>query len=226
MKVGPDMTFNGVLDVFVTKISPSAAILYSGYIGGSNIDGADGVDGGGIAVDQDGYAYVTGSTMSNELTFPVINGPDLTYNSGFGMDAFVAKIEFDGSRLLYCGYIGGFIDDRGAAVAVDTGGNAYVVGSTNSDETSFPVISGPDLTYNSGGNDAYIAKVYPDGSSLEYCGYIGGEEIDNGVDVSIFKNHAFVLGNTSSDQTTFPVLGGPILVYSGNQDAFVARVAP
>lgn len=101
-------------------------------------------------------ATITGYTISNETTFPVVGGPDLTYNS-LG-DAFVAKVKADGTGLLYAGYLGGSSGEDGSGIAVDSAGNAYITGYTNSTETTFPVTSGPDLTHN-GGSDAFVAKV-------------------------------------------------------------------
>ena len=49
---------------------------------------------------------------------------------------------------MYAGYIGGAQDDFGRGIAVDSAGNAYVTGKTDSDETSFPVKLGPDKTLN------------------------------------------------------------------------------
>src|SRR5262249_50385947 len=63
----------------------------------------------------------------------------------------------DGASLFYAGYLGGAARDAGTAIAVDTTGNVYVVGSTASDQSSFPVAAGPDLSF--GGNvDAFVAK--------------------------------------------------------------------
>ena len=98
-------------------------------------------------------------------------GPDLTYNGGH--DAFVAKVNPAGATLVYAGYIGGTSTDYGSGIAVDGAGNAYVAGTTYSDQTTFPVIGGPDLTHN-GDPDAFVAKVNPAGTALVYAGYIGG----------------------------------------------------
>ena len=83
---------------------------------------------------------------STEANFPVKVGPDLSHNGDY--DAFVAKVNADGTALVYCGYIGGSGYDSGAGIAVDGAGNAYVTGYTYSTEGTFPVKVGPDLTYN------------------------------------------------------------------------------
>ena len=124
-----------------------------------------------MAVDSFGNAYVSGHTASTEATFPVAVGPDLTYNGG-AFDVYVAKVNAAGTALVYCGYIGGSGDESGFAVAVDSSGNAYVAGDTSSTQATFPVSVGPDLTYNLGTTDAYVAKVNAAGTGLSYCGYI------------------------------------------------------
>ena len=128
-------------------------------------------DGGdGIAVDGAGSAYITGRTYSDQATFPVLGGPDLTFN-GEG-DAFVAKVNAAGTALVYAGYIGGAGWDAGRGIAVDAAGNAYVTGETDSDQATFPVLGGPDLTFNGGGTPSWRRSTRR--PALLYAGYIGG----------------------------------------------------
>src|SRR5262249_60666207 len=101
----------------------------SGFIVGSDFD-----LGQAIAVDSAGNAYITRETSSR--AFPVVVGPDTSFN-GF-VDAFVAKVNADGSGLDYSGYIGGSDTDRGLGIAVDSAGNAYITGGTSSRD--FPVV--------------------------------------------------------------------------------------
>jgi len=132
-----------------------AVLVYCGYIGGTGTD-----YGYGISVDASGNTYVTGMTQSNESSFPVKVGPDLTYNGTTDCDAFVVKVNAAGTGLVYCGYIGGTGSESGYDISVDASGNAYVTGYTKSNETSFPVTVGPDLTYNGTTDyDAFVAKV-------------------------------------------------------------------
>ena len=114
-------------------------LVYAGYIGGTGEERAL-----AIAVDSAGNAYVAGSTVSTVPSFPGTIGPDLAHNGG--LDAFVAKVKADGTGLVYAGYIGGARDDLATAIAVNSAGNAYVAGSTASDQTTFPVSVGPGLT--------------------------------------------------------------------------------
>jgi uncharacterized repeat protein (TIGR02543 family) len=218
--VGPDLTYNGGEDAFVAKVNASGtALVYCGYIGGSSGD-----LGYGIAVDAAGNAYVTGYTQSTQATFPVLYGPDLTYNGGW-CDAFVAKVNASGTTLVYCGYIGGSDIDKGTGIAVDGEGNAYVTGITYSTEATFPVLYGPDLTHNGGYYNAFVAKVNPSGTSLLYCGYIGGSGGDEGWGIAVDgEGNAYVTGITFSHEDTFPVTVGPDLTHNGYYDAFVAKV--
>ncbi|MFZ1640435.1 MAG: Calx-beta domain-containing protein [Candidatus Contendobacter sp.] len=218
--VGPDLTANGGIDAFVAKVAADGTgLVYAGFIGGSGDD-----EGWGIAVDGAGAAYGTGRTSSTESTgFPVLGGPDLTANSG--QDGFVAKVKLDGSGLVYAGFIGGGGTDWSNGIAVDSSGAAYVVGNTDSTEVDFPVLVGPDLTFNGGGGDAFVAKVKPDGSGLGYAGYIGGSGNEYGLFIAVDgSGAAYVTGSTDSTETSFPVTVGPDLTANGGSDVFVAKI--
>ncbi len=227
---GLDPTYNGGGDAFVVKVDPSGTgLAYAGYLGGTGYDA-----GTGIAVDAAGDAFVSGSTTSTEATFPVIGGPDLTFNGSY--DAFVAEVNPAGSGLVYAGYIGGAAFDSANDITLDTAGNAYVAGGTNSTEATFPVMVGPDLTYNesgrrpgSGGDDAFVAKVNAGGATLAYAGYIGGSsgDVAYGIDVDD-TGAAYVVGITGSRQSSFPVTRpSPDRTYNGFlEDGFIVKVDP
>ncbi|MFN2250663.1 MAG: SBBP repeat-containing protein, partial [Anaerolineae bacterium] len=236
----------GSNDAYVAKLtSDGQAYEYVAYIGGSSEDGAF-----DVAVDAQGHAYVVGYTFSNQSSFPVVGGPDLTYN--LGADTLVAKLAPDGSDLIYAGYLGGDGLDFAEGVAVDADGNAFVTGATGSLQQTFPVTVGPDLTFNGQPSeadsdlDAFVAKIVPEPTSskvqdnLAYAGYIGGRENDVGVSDDGFltagqialgaDGSAYVSGMTESNHTSFPdgdgfgSLGGPDRTHNGGYDGWVARV--
>jgi hypothetical protein len=137
---------------FVTKLNPSGQLIYSTYLGGSANNGPQ-----AVAVDAAGNAYVVGSTTSSD--FPVVNPFQGTLN---GLEsAFVTKITPSGNAFVYSSYFGGSNFETGSAIALDSAGNAYVVGTTAS--TDFPVAN-PLQGSNHGGSigqDAFIIKIIP-----------------------------------------------------------------
>jgi Calx-beta domain/Beta-propeller repeat len=160
---------------------------YSTFLGGSSND-----QGFGIAVDSAGNAYVTGSTISSN--FPVSSAPLQATRAGV-TDAFVTKLS-PGGTLLYSTFLGGSGDDAGNAIAVDDAGNVYVVGTTNS--TTFPVLGAFQSTLR-GGNDAFVAKLDPSGSTLVYSTYLGSNTDDTGNGIALDSaGNAYVTGSTAS----------------------------
>jgi hypothetical protein len=124
---------HGFNDAFVAKLNATGtALVYSTYLGGTGQENP-----GTITVDSSGNAYVTGTTYSSD--FPVTAG---AFQSTFGgiANAFVTKVNAQGTALAYSTYLGGNNGDFGVAIAVDSSGNAYVAGDAQS--TNFPVTSG------------------------------------------------------------------------------------
>ena len=138
-------------------------------------------------------------------------------------DAFVAKLNANGSALVYSTFLGGATDiDDALAIAVDGGGNAYVTGETGSSD--FPVTSGSFRTTRSGRDDAFVTKLNPSGSGLVYSTFIGGSEVDYGVRIKVdASNNAYVFGNTASPD--FPTSAGAFRrALSGAFDVFVTKL--
>ncbi|MCF6159086.1 MAG: hypothetical protein E3K32_11070 [wastewater metagenome] len=199
-------------DVFVTKIDATGSSLqYSTYLGGGESD-----YGNEIAVDSLGNAYVTGRTNSTD--FPMMNA--FIDSHGGDYDAFVTKIDATGSRLQYSTYLGGSRDDWGYGIAVDSLGNAYVTGRTNS--TNFPTANAL-YGINSGNWDAFITKLDATGSSLQYSTYLGGGKSDYGNGIAVDSSgNAYVAGETYS--TDFPTANALYGSHNGYYDVFVAKL--
>jgi len=221
--VGPDLTHNGDFDAFVATVHSAGMGLNScGYIGGAGDD-----KGFGVAIDDlSSYncTFVSGGTLSDEASFPVTVGPDLTYNGGSGTpfalgDAFVAKVHASQQSLTFCGYLGGAADEIGQDIAVDANGTVFLTGGTSSPETSFPVLSGPELTYD-GFTDGFIARIQASGMGLDYCGVDSCYAIALGSDGA-----AYVAGTTKSGAGSLPVTPHSLdVTHNGSWDAFVAKV--
>jgi hypothetical protein len=146
-----DTTFGGgFTDAFVAKLSrDGSALALSTFLGGAFDDAAN-----GIAIDPSGHAYVTGSTQSGD--FPTTAGAfDTTL--GF-IDAFVTKLDRDGSTLAYSTFLGGAFNDIGNGIAANPSGEAYVTGATSS--ADFPTTPGAfDTTFGGGFFDAFVTKL-------------------------------------------------------------------
>jgi hypothetical protein len=137
----------------------------------------------------------------------------------------VGKVNPTGTALVYGVSFGGSGDDVANGIAVDTSGNAYLTGNTQS--SNFPVVN-PIQSVLRGTADAFVAKLDSTGSLLLYSTYLGGDAVDagNGIAVDAARN-AYVVGTTSalSGVESFPVtMGAAQVTPGGNGDAFVARV--
>jgi hypothetical protein len=205
----------GVEDAFVTSINASgSALVYSTYLGGSGDD-----VGFGIAVDSSGNAYLTGYTGSTN--FPTMSPFQPTYGGGI-YDAFVTKVNATGSSLVYSTYLGGSDTDYCYGVAVDSAGNAYLAGETNS--TNFPIVNAFQPVYG-GGFDAVVVEITPSGSALVYSTYLGGSSFDYAQSIAVDSlGNAYVTGSTSS--TNFPTMNPLQPAYGGGTyDTFVTEIA-
>jgi uncharacterized protein (TIGR03437 family) len=202
----------GQEDAFVTKLSPNGSRLYTTFFGGNGTDEAK-----GIAVDIQGNAYVTGITGSLDL--PVKGA--LQPKTGGSQDVFIAKLGQSGS-LLYATYLGGNANDTATGIAVDAGGNAYVVGSTFS--TNFPTVN-PFQSAKGAQDDAFIAKINAAGTAWVYSTYLGGNNVDeaNGIAVDAAGN-AYITGYTAS--TNFPLQSAFRGSNAASVDAFVTKMNP
>ncbi|MCG3111300.1 MAG: SBBP repeat-containing protein [Candidatus Manganitrophus sp. SB1] len=195
-------------------------LSYATFLGGSDHD-----RGNGIAVDSSGNAYITGSTRS--LDFPTVGTFDSTL--GGPVDAFVAKLNPSGTALLYSTYLGGTGSDKGSAIAVDTSGNAYVTGETDSLE--FPTTTGAfDRTLN--GTDAFVVKLNSSGTALLNATFVGGSSFDVGNSIAIdASGQAYVTGLTySADFPTSPGAFDTTFNWSSFKDeasdVFVVKLNP
>jgi hypothetical protein len=210
----------GGRDAFVSKLSPSGSgLVYSTYLGGSGYD-----SGNAIALDGSGPAYVAGETTSTN--FPVANGFRMS-NQG-RQDAFISKLNSTGSGLVWSTYLGGSGDDRAAALAVDSSGNAYVTGSTGS--ANFPTLNALQPSIG-GGQDAFVTKLMAGGQTLGFSTFLGGSggttgAIEAGAGIRIDAGgHVYVAGSTSS--TNFPTVNAFQAAHAGGGlDAFVAKLNP
>jgi hypothetical protein len=173
-----DVTYNGGLsygDIFVTKFYVNCtSLIYSTFIGGSGDEG----HGSKIALDANGNAFVASTTSSGD--YPATKNAFNERFGGGGHDAVVTKLNVFGSALLYSTYIGGSRDDFGAALVLEPGGSANILGHTSS--RNFPTTAGAyDTSYNGNADqspDVFLSKLNAQGYALLYSTFIGGSGND------------------------------------------------
>lgn len=144
-------SYGGATDGFVARLTPAGdALAYATYLGSFREDIA-----GGIAVDANGRATVSGWTNSTD--FPTTpNAANATFRGGV-YDAYVARLDATGARLVYSTFVGGGRTDIAYGLALDGAGDAYLTGISNS--TNFPTPGAYNTTYGGGLFDAFAAKV-------------------------------------------------------------------
>jgi uncharacterized repeat protein (TIGR01451 family) len=191
-------------------------LVYSTYLGGGGDD-----LGSSIAVDSNNNVYIAGTTSS--VNFPLQNAA-FGANAGLA-DIFVTKIDATAANIVYSTYVGGSGLDRGDGIAIDSGGNAYVVGRVDSSSINFPTTAGSFApTYRGGDFDGVVLKLNAQGNSLVYSAFLGGEENDSTEGVVVdAAGSAYVTGGTKS--IGFPTTGNS---YQGNRggdtDAFLTKI--
>jgi len=234
-------------NAFVTKLNATGTeLVYSTYLGGSGV-GESGDGGNGIAVDSMGFAYVAGVT--NSSNFPTTSGAFQTTNKATTIqtsNAFVTKLNADGTALVYSTYLGGSgisfesdlttfrYGDVGNGIAVDSLGFAYVVGQTSS--ANFPTTSGAFQTKNNAAttpptfeeSNAFVTKLKTDGSGLVYSTYLGGKATDGGLGIAV-DSMGFAYATGVAASSNFPTTTGAFQttnggVAAGGTNAFVTKL--
>ena len=209
----------GTSDAFVIKlaaVNDQLIFEYSSLIGGSGEEGA-----ANLAIDA-GNAYITGLTSSQD--FPTAGAIQAVFGGG-DSDAFVSKLATDGKSLVYSTFLGGSSTEDFSGktgISVDSVGNAYVSGDTQS--TNFPmknalrgVKTGTPLTF-----DGFVAKINPDGSDFVYSTYIGGSDDDFALGIANDQTgNAYVAGRTRSSSFSGSSSTRPA---TATTDAFVAKL--
>lgn len=219
-------------DGYVLKMTSAGALVFATYIGGNNLDSAN-----GVAVDGQRRVYVVGATRSTD--FPTMAGAgavlpvDATLGSANVDDAFALSLSSTGSVLRYSRYIGGLNTDIANDVALDFGsGSAFIVGDTYS--ADFPVgraDGGPVLQATFAGatvgfvRDAFVFALSADGDPA-YGTFFGGNGGDSGRGIYVGADQRpAIVGQTSS--SNLPVTGGAVkTALTGLADGFVAVIGP
>jgi hypothetical protein len=177
--------------------------------------------GRGVALDAQGRAYVAGYTSAT--SFPSRAAPE------HGVDVYAARFDASGSDVDYLYWFNAlalFKEDEGYSAAHDAQGNLYVTGYTRSEDfcTVFGVVPGYQLTF-AGETDAFVLKIRADGSGLDYCTFLGGDDTDIGRAIAVDAlGNAYVAGGSWS--TDFPTTPNAVQgELAGLRDIFLARLS-
>ncbi|MBC7488603.1 MAG: gliding motility-associated C-terminal domain-containing protein [Cytophagaceae bacterium] len=197
----------GAYDPSINLIIDPIKLVWGTYVGSGNASSQGYMY--DIATDKEGHVYGTGYYQAS---FPTTAGSyQQTYKggdiNGSNGDAFVFKLNRDGSKLLFSSYIGGIRDEEGYGIWWTKNGRVYVTGNTNS--TDFPVSTNAYQKVRKGLKDCFIACFDSQQGTLLSSTYIGGLDDDkfNDVKVDEFGN-VWVGGETRSFD--FPVLSPTI----------------
>jgi len=186
-------------------------LIWSSFIGGSDVD-----IGYGVAYDEGGNVYLTGQTGSTD--FPTTSGAyDTTWSGG---DAFVAKLNANGTALVYATYLGGMSPDDGFDIAM-IDNRACITGATWSSD--FPTTSGAYDTTHNGFQDAFVAKLNAAGSALDFSTFLGSAGFDIGYGITVDKSDNILVTGTAGD-SDFPTTQEAADTSFSNGEAFVARL--
>ncbi len=204
-------------DGFAARIDPTGTDRdYVVTLGGTDEDRAD-----TLVLDNQARAILSGRTASDD--FPITAGAfDPTYGGGICTfapcpDAFIAKLTNDASDLVFASYHGGSSWDEGRALALDPDGNILLAGMTES--LDMPLLDALDNTQD-GFNDAFLMQINPQGTTLQFSSYLGGENEDeaNALQVDAL-GRIHVAGRTRSDD--FPTTPDAFAnTLAGDYDAY------
>jgi hypothetical protein len=219
--IGPgsaDNTFSGFSEGFVAKMnSDLSAILAATFLGGIGEDGAR-----ALALDSTGNVYVAGRTFSSDFPGVGLGSADSVFAGGD--EVFVAKLNSDLSAILAATFLGGNKFDEAAALALDSTGNVYVAGHTESSD--FPGV-GPgsaDNIIESNVEEGFLAKLNSDLSSILAATFLGGGSFDfvNALALDSTGN-VYVAGFTESPDFPGVGPGSADSTFVGNE-GFVAKL--
>ena len=220
-------------NAFIAKFSPAGSLLFATYLGGSGTDYT-----AGVAVDPGFDVIVAGTTSSGNFPTKGTNGAFQATPLSGGKHVFLSKLDPSGKTLLYSTYLSGLGVDLASGLALDPGGNAYVTGTTTSQEveTGFPSTIGSYQTSPAAGSaiQFFMSKINPNvsgSSSVPYSTYFGGASPSGAAGVAVgggiavdSTSNVYITGGTNF--TDLPLLNAYQAINEGRLDAFVAKFNP
>jgi|GEM_PF-1210249 len=201
----------GYYDGFVIKIDTSGAKVWSTYLGDSGDDGLE-----AIRIDGSGNAWIAGSTNAS---WPGVTGSSLQPSNAGNTDVTVTEINAAGNAISYATYLGDSGDDYIGGMVLDSSGNIYMTGYT--DSTSFPGVTGSSIQpSNAGSYDIWVAKLGSGATAITWATFLGGSDWDEGLKLDVDSSgNVYLNGSTAS--TNFPVSNAIQSTFGGGDDDVV-----
>ena len=193
----PIRAFSGSYDAFVAKFNGNGALLWNTFLGGTGSE-----RGYALALGPGGNVCVAGSSSATW-------GSPVRPYSGSG-DSFVAMLDANGA-LQWNEFLGGSGSDSAYALAIDTGWNVYVAGSSSA-------TWGSPFKLHAGSSDGFAAKL-SGGGTLQWNTFIGGSGLDVGYALALDTNGNLYLAGSSNANW-----GIPVRAFSGSNDGFAAKL--
>jgi uncharacterized repeat protein (TIGR01451 family) len=218
-------------------------LTYSTYFGGNGDESCSAILGlasppsgcPAVAVDASANIYLAGSTTSTVFPQPATNPPPAAFQATLGgaADVFITKLNAAGSAILFSTYLGGDGTDTSAGVAVDSGFNVIVAGTTASSNFPTTGTSAFQSARTNANAHTFVSKLDATGHTLAYSTYLSGNGAESARGLAVdSKNKIFVIGTTTStDQpsatASFPATLGAIQTVSLAQNQFfVSKIDP
>ncbi len=195
-------------------------LIYATFLGGTGGENGQPFYGSKIAVDEQGNAFVTGDTNSQD--FPLVNSPRPIFQSSA---AFLAKFNPLAPDAYFITLFGSPRAAYGGSLALDGGGNVYVTGWSFA---GFPIVNG----YDSGTQFGPFVAVFATGDTVQRLTYssLFGDDPDSGsmrphAIAADTRGNAYIVGETRS-ATNIKATNG-FASYAGGgfdgTDAFLVR---
>jgi hypothetical protein len=216
---------------FVVKLDPTgSSLVYSTFLGGTPVSYSYDVQnnvGNAIAVDAAGDAFVGGFVLAEN--FPTTSGAPQPNDPMPGQwHGFVSELNPDGSSLVFSTYLGGAHHDQVNGMALDSSGNVYVTGSTQS--ANFPATpgafqSGLYSDFSNSNQNAFVSEFSPTGTLL-YSTFLGDTGWSSGAAIAVDASGSAYVTGTNSNNGKFPVTPGAFDTTLIDTEAFATKLHP
>jgi hypothetical protein len=193
---------NSTNKAFISKFATDGSLIFSTFFGGND----SGNRGNALALDATGAIYVAGATAATD--FPVKNAFQST--KGGSLDAFVAKLNADGTAIIYSSFLGGNQIDDARDLKLDAQNNAYILGTIDgrgATSVTFPTVNPTQANYGGGDRDMFLSVVSSTGSNLLFSTYFGGNGDEEARSVSISSDGKLIVIIGASNSTNLTTSG-------------------